>query len=92
MPEDTIASAVSRMSSSSMAQPNLFQLFQPKGGVGASGGFSASGARHRATVRFIVDTPSVRAGIRRRPTVVTVRQHGRTYRQPWAGERGLSTS
>ena len=35
MPDDTIASAVSRISCSSMRQPNLFQLFQPIGGVGA---------------------------------------------------------
>ena len=30
-----MASAVSRMSDSSIRQPNLFQLFQPIGGVGA---------------------------------------------------------
>ncbi len=35
MPELTIASAVSRMSDSSIRHPNLFQLFQPIGGVGA---------------------------------------------------------
>src|SRR5450830_378816 len=35
MPDATSASAVSRISSSSMLQPKLFQLFQPIGGVGA---------------------------------------------------------
>jgi hypothetical protein len=42
MPEVTIAAAVSRISSSSMSQPNLFQLFHPMGGVSASGGFSCA--------------------------------------------------
>ena len=36
MPVATIASAVSRMSFSLTSQPNLFQLFQPMGGVRAS--------------------------------------------------------
>jgi hypothetical protein len=36
MPEETIASAVSRTSDSETLQPNLFQLFQPIGGVFAS--------------------------------------------------------
>src|SRR5262249_50538459 len=36
MPEATIASAASRMSFSLTSQPNLFQLFQPMGGVSAT--------------------------------------------------------
>ena len=35
MPEETIASAVSRMSFSSMSQAKVFQLFHPMGGVSA---------------------------------------------------------
>src|SRR5689334_18435604 len=38
MPEVTIASAISRMSLSLTLQPNLFQLFQPMGGVAPTEG------------------------------------------------------
>ncbi len=35
MPEETTASAVSRISASLTSQPNLFHEFHPMGGVGA---------------------------------------------------------
>ena len=43
MPVDTIASAVRLMKSSLMLHWNLFQLFQPIGGVGAMPDASGSG-------------------------------------------------
>ena len=43
MPSDTIASAVRLTKSSVMLHWNLFQLFQPMGGVGAIPGASGSG-------------------------------------------------
>src|SRR4051812_10074328 len=43
-----MASAASRMTCSSIVQANLFQLFQPMGGVGASAGGAAVAAAEEA--------------------------------------------
>src|SRR5712691_11990906 len=48
MPVLTTASAISRISLSLTSQPNLFQLFQPMGGVAATAGVAcACAARGR---------------------------------------------
>src|SRR5215813_3904360 len=55
MPLDTIASAISRTVSSSILSPNLFQLFQPMGGVRARSAprHADKGSNAKRTSRFI---------------------------------------
>ena len=75
MPEDTIASAVSRISFSSMPQPNVFQLFQPIGGVRASGGLRSAGGALAAVVPIRSAATTRRAHTAER---VMDRTHGRS--------------
>src|SRR5579863_3645229 len=48
MPLDTMASAISRTALSSIFSANLFQLFQPIGGVNARSAAQQAGARSNA--------------------------------------------
>src|SRR5215471_19175377 len=71
-PFATMASAMPLISVSLMLQPNLFQLFQPMGGLalGVTGVDAAAGTAPRATpsrtVAAVVTTATRRAASRRR--------------------------
>src|SRR3982750_4614118 len=95
MPLDTIASAVSRMSCSLTLHWNLFQLFQPIGGVFASASnfwARALGAiRHtsrRASNRFIGASPGGRVDGGKRRRVRWREEYRRARRTPSRSARG----